>query len=138
PSPRTRVLRGAGHPLAKFSDEAIRTAIRMTRAGYPRTEIRAVTGLSFAHISTVCRGVGRADLMDSGDTVTDIAALIASCQNLGAVLRWARGKCGISQQGLADAVGVDVNTMSRWEREIRTPHPSSIRKIAAALGMSAE
>jgi DNA-binding transcriptional regulator YiaG len=36
-------------------------------------------------------------------------------------IRAARKRMGVSQAGLADALGVDVMTVSRWERGVRLP-----------------
>ncbi len=41
---------------------------------------------------------------------------------------------GMSQQDLADASGVARNTISRLEKGHQPPRPSTVRKLADALG----
>lgn len=41
----------------------------------------------------------------------------------GAQLKKQREDMGLSQADLADALGVNKMTVSRWEREIQTPPP---------------
>jgi transcriptional regulator with XRE-family HTH domain len=46
----------------------------------------------------------------------------------GPALRAWRTRVGWSQKRLADALGVPVNTVARWERgEIRVQHPTILR-----------
>ena len=46
----------------------------------------------------------------------------------------ARGKAGLSQQELAERLGVDQPLISRWERGIVRPSDDQFEKIKAALG----
>lgn len=46
----------------------------------------------------------------------------------------ARKAVGLSQDGLADRVGVSVRTVSRWETGTRYPRSDDLRAIADALG----
>ena len=52
----------------------------------------------------------------------------------GSRVRITREKCGLSQAKLADAVGVDNNTVSRWERGLFKITLDYIPKLAIALG----
>ena len=45
---------------------------------------------------------------------------------------------GYSQEGLAEAVGVDRSTIVRWERGERTPLPYYRPRLAEALRVSLE
>lgn len=45
---------------------------------------------------------------------------------------------GLTQEGLADEVGVEFSTVGRWERGDITPQPWRRRRIATALGISLE
>jgi transcriptional regulator with XRE-family HTH domain len=51
-------------------------------------------------------------------------------------LRRLRGDAGYTQQELADQLGVDSNTISRWERGAVTPHPQQRRSLAEAFGVT--
>lgn len=48
-----------------------------------------------------------------------------------------RRTCGYSQEGFAEALGVDRTTVQRWENGQREPHPWIRSKIAKALGVTA-
>src|SRR5690349_20748913 len=53
---------------------------------------------------------------------------------LGARLRWARLQAGISQEELAERVGLSVRTISSLERgRTRRPYPRTIRLLTGAL-----
>jgi DNA-binding XRE family transcriptional regulator len=49
-----------------------------------------------------------------------------------------RKALGLSQEGLAEAVGVDRSTAARWERGQTSPQPLHISRLAHVLGTSAE
>jgi len=46
-----------------------------------------------------------------------------------------RIEAGLSQAQLAHKIGVDVGTISRWERDINTPHPIMLAKLKRILGI---
>lgn len=48
----------------------------------------------------------------------------------------ARKAAGMSQQQLADALGIAQQHVSRWERGERTPRIATLKRIAAVLGCS--
>lgn len=45
-----------------------------------------------------------------------------------------RARLGITQQELADRVGVSQQTISSWERGVTTPGPQRLSALAAVLG----
>jgi transcriptional regulator with XRE-family HTH domain len=49
-----------------------------------------------------------------------------------------RLQAGLSQQDIADAVGVRRETISRWERGVRSPRGESLNAYARVLGAIAE
>ena len=49
---------------------------------------------------------------------------------IGARLRVARRSAGLTQRQLADQLGVESITVSRWERGVTTPSLPRLRKIA--------
>jgi transcriptional regulator with XRE-family HTH domain len=51
-------------------------------------------------------------------------------------LRQLREAAGLSQQALADAAGVLVGAISRWERGTREPSWGNVRALCKALGVS--
>ena len=55
---------------------------------------------------------------------------------IGERLRRLRKKSGLSQEQLAEKIGVHNNTISRWETEIDTPKTLHIKALAKALGVS--
>ncbi|MCD7875388.1 MAG: helix-turn-helix domain-containing protein [Cloacibacillus porcorum] len=48
----------------------------------------------------------------------------------------ARKMRGLNQKGLADLIGVSLDTISRWENNIREPRISDIKSISEALNVS--
>lgn len=50
-------------------------------------------------------------------------------------LRPLRRSRGMRQEDLAEAIGSDQYSVSQWERGIRSPRPTTIRKLAEALGV---
>ena len=57
-------------------------------------------------------------------------------ETIGERLRRLRKKSGLTQEQLADAVGVNHNSVSRWENNIDIPKTQSIKALAKALGVS--
>lgn len=55
---------------------------------------------------------------------------------VGARLRAARRGAGLTQQQLAEALGVEPITVSRWEREVTSPSRPRLRRIAELTGTS--
>jgi transcriptional regulator with XRE-family HTH domain len=53
--------------------------------------------------------------------------------SMGERIRLARDEIGMSQVELAEAVGVDSNTISRWERNLNRVTSDYVRKLAKAL-----
>ena len=53
--------------------------------------------------------------------------------SFGNKLRALRKKAGLTQEELAEYVGVHVNSVSRWENNIDTPKTLKLRKLAEAL-----
>ena len=51
----------------------------------------------------------------------------------GAVLRWAREESGLSQQALADAVGVEREAVAAWEAEQARPSGGQLTRLAGVL-----
>ena len=54
-------------------------------------------------------------------------------RKLGILIKRLRRSRNMSQQSLAAAVGVHVNTVARWERDGIDPHHDALPRIAAAL-----
>ena len=50
-------------------------------------------------------------------------------------LRMLREKAGISQEQVAEAVGVSATAVYRWEADLRQPQISDLPSIAKALGV---
>jgi len=57
-------------------------------------------------------------------------------ESVGARIRRARLKQGLSLQSLADAIGVHLTTLWRWEHDEQEPRLSRVEDIAEALGLS--
>jgi len=53
---------------------------------------------------------------------------------LGQDIAAAREAAGLTQLALANAMGIDPQTISRWERGERRPSPSDCYRIAEATG----
>ncbi|MBQ9526701.1 MAG: helix-turn-helix transcriptional regulator [Fretibacterium sp.] len=51
-------------------------------------------------------------------------------------LRKFRKKAGLTQEELAERVGVHLNTISQWENGLFTPKTLKLKKLASALGVS--
>lgn len=57
-------------------------------------------------------------------------------ETIGERLRRLRKKSGLTQEDLADIVGVNHNAVSRWENDIDIPKTLKIKALAKALGVS--
>lgn len=55
----------------------------------------------------------------------------------GSRLTAARRKAGLTQQKLADQLGVPNTTISKWESGLQMPYAASVRAVADALGVEA-
>lgn len=53
-------------------------------------------------------------------------------------IRAARTAAGLTQTALADMLGVTQKDISRWENGVREPSATWIKKLAEALGVSAD
>ncbi len=56
--------------------------------------------------------------------------------NLGAAITAARLKCRITQQELADRLGISVRTLGRYEAGLRVPQASMLMAISRETRMS--
>jgi len=56
-------------------------------------------------------------------------------QRFGWNLRIARQRAKLTQQGLADRLGIHQSGVSAWERGSCVPKPKSINRLADALGV---
>ena len=56
--------------------------------------------------------------------------------SFGSRLRTLRKKIGLTQEQLAEAIGVHLNTISRWENNLDVPNMHKLHLIASALWMS--
>src|SRR5215467_4930521 len=54
---------------------------------------------------------------------------------LGALLRIRRARLGMSQEALAEAVGVAARSVNRWEHDEAQPHPKHRNRLAQVLGV---
>ena len=54
------------------------------------------------------------------------------------IIKDIRKQKGLSQKALADLCGVHQTAVSQWEKGRTTPDLDSLKKLAAALGVSAE
>lgn len=59
-------------------------------------------------------------------------------ENIGHKIKVLRKSRGLTQQQLADKLGVQRATVSNYEIGRRTPHLNDLRKLAEALGTSME
>ena len=56
--------------------------------------------------------------------------------SFGSRLRALRKKAGLTQEELAEAIGVHLNTISRWENNSDSPNMLKLKLIALALNVS--
>ena len=59
-------------------------------------------------------------------------------ETLGSTLRHLREQADMSQEELAAKAQVSKNTIQNWERDRSEPRRAQFRRVAAALGMSAD
>ena len=59
---------------------------------------------------------------------------MSSDNQLGRDIAAAREAAGLTQLALANAIGVDPQTISRWERGERTPGPNDLYRIGEETG----
>lgn len=50
------------------------------------------------------------------------------------IIRAARLACGLSQQDLADRLGITSITVSKWERGVHSPDWDTLVRVAEVLG----
>ena len=69
-----------------------------------------------------------------------MSAVAAMRITFGQWLKLRRGIAGLSQQAMADAIGVTRQTVSNWERDRADVDPSfaAAQKMAAVFGVSLE
>lgn len=72
------------------------------------------------------------------DRMDTVAAMAKQQQTLGASIRSYRSARGMNRPTLAQRVGVDPQTIGRWERDERVPHPQHLLRLAEVLGVDAE
>ena len=53
-------------------------------------------------------------------------------------LRWIREHRGLTLQQIEELTGIDLNTISRYERGVLSPTTKTARKIAQALGVTVD
>lgn len=58
--------------------------------------------------------------------------------NQGQAIKAARIASGLTQQAVAEAVGIIVETYQKYETGVRTPKDATLEKIAQALGIAVE
>ncbi len=59
-------------------------------------------------------------------------------QKIGQNVRYWRKRRALTQGQLANAAGLTLSTITRIERGITRPHPTTIHKLAVALSVSIE
>lgn len=57
---------------------------------------------------------------------------------IGTRISIARKAAGLDQESLAEAIGANKQTVSRWERGLRSPNGEFLYEIASACGCSAD
>lgn len=62
---------------------------------------------------------------------------MSKAKTIGAILREARLKKGLTQVELAKKAGLGKNTYPKIERDISEPSPGSIKKLAKVLDINA-
>jgi transcriptional regulator with XRE-family HTH domain len=62
----------------------------------------------------------------------------AAQEKIGTNVRYWRARRALTQGQLAEAAGLTLSTVNRIERGITKPHPTTIHKLAVALGVGVE
>ncbi len=70
--------------------------------------------------------------------MADAAKKSGAYAGMGGRLRGRRGELAMSQRDLSEASGVSADVIVKLERDARRPRPSTVRRLAGALGVSAE
>lgn len=73
--------------------------------------------------------------LKSGDIRTEKAVV---CKSLGEVLKEHRTKCQMTQEFVAEALGVSRQAVSKWENGTSDPSTSNLLALAKLYGISAE
>ena len=55
---------------------------------------------------------------------------------IGQRIRAVRKQIGLTQKELAQKMGLSFQSVAQWENDLRNPKPETLRRIAAALGVS--
>jgi len=58
--------------------------------------------------------------------------------SFGVRLRELREKCGLSQSGLAERVGISIDSIQNWEQGRTRPRIEALAKLARALGVTVD
>jgi transcriptional regulator with XRE-family HTH domain len=128
--------------------EILRTARKMK--GLSQADVARLSGLALTSICRYESGVRNVTLekaakilalLDTTINITDMSESqdehpqSTSTITVGEKIRVFRVAKGMTQQELADASGVAYQNISQYERGVRTPKMSMVRKIAAALSV---
>lgn len=70
--------------------------------------------------------------------MADTAKKSGAYAGMGGRLRGRRGELAMSQRDLSEASGVSADVIVKLERDARRPRPSTVRRLAVALGVPAE
>lgn len=54
----------------------------------------------------------------------------------GARIRWARSRRAMSQQDIADGVGVSQPTVANWENDVNQPRPNAMKRLVDLLDIA--
>lgn len=57
---------------------------------------------------------------------------------VGSRIKSARKKAGLTQKQLGECLGISYQTIAQWENNLRNPKYTTLRRIAEALGVSAQ
>ena len=60
------------------------------------------------------------------------------CRSLGEVLKNHRTRCGMTQEFVAEALGVSRQAVSKWENGTADPSTSNLLKLAKLFGLTPE
>ncbi len=73
------------------------------------------------------------DIRESIISIVDDKLEFLTAAELGSVIRQRRKALGLTQTDLARKLNVSVGIVSYWEREIKAPKPSNIRRLLEVL-----